>query len=313
MPEQLQIRIKWVLVLLSAMGGGRSYGQTNFFSSSLFHNKVVFNPSQAGLGESFRLNGVFRSPMNNSQPGLAKDYAATADMPITETAGVGLVLAKQNVGILNQTLFNFCYAYGTKFKSGMKLRFGFGAGFKNSRVVESSTTGGQIFGDPNDPTLLAYNSVPPSFFSSFGITLYTEKLELQLVQPNLTASLQNKTLQTLDYITTQAGLGYKLKVGGGKGMLGPGSYAKIFAGVLMYKQTGTIINAGLLVNANNLISVNLIYNTSSIITVGIGIPIESQAQINLNYSVGGLYSNAIYGGSGVAEVHFSYTFKKKAK
>jgi hypothetical protein len=195
----------------------------------------------------------------------------------------------------------------------MKLRFGFGAGFKNSRVVESSTTGGQIFGDPNDPTLLAYNSVPPSFFSSFGITLYKDKWEVQLVQPNLTASLQNKTLQTLDYITTQAGLGLKLKVGGGKGMLGPGSYAKVFAGVLMYKQTGTIINAGLLVNANNLLSVNLIYNTSSVITVGVGIPIESQAQINLNYSVGGLYSNAIYGGSGVAEVHFSYTFKKKAK
>jgi len=36
-------------------------------------------------------------------------------------------------------------------------------------------------------------------------------------------------------------------------------------------------------------------------------------QINLNYSVGGLYSQAIYGGSGVAEIHFSYTFKKKAK
>ena len=287
--------------------------QTNFFSSSLFHNKVVFNPSQAGLGESLRFNGVFRSPMNNSQPGLAKDYAATADMPITETAGVGMVLTKQNVGILNQSLFNFCYAYGMKFKSGMKLRFGIGAGFKNIRVVETGTGSNQIYGDPNDPTLLAYNSGPPSFFSSFGITLYTEKLELQLVQPNLTASLQNKTLQTLDYITTQAGLGYKLKVGGGKGMLGPGSYAKIFAGVLMYKQTGTIINAGLLVNANNLLSVNFIYSTSGIMTVGIGVPIESQAQINLNYSVGGLYSNAIYGGSGVAEVHFSYTFKKKAK
>ncbi|MFN4975920.1 MAG: type IX secretion system membrane protein PorP/SprF, partial [Bacteroidota bacterium] len=66
--------------------------QNNFFSSSVFENKVVFNPSQSGLGGALRLNGVFRSPMNNSQPGLAKEYAASADMPISETAGIGLIM-----------------------------------------------------------------------------------------------------------------------------------------------------------------------------------------------------------------------------
>jgi len=116
----------------------------------------------------------------------------------------------------------------------------------------------------------------------------------------------------VDNVSMQLGLGYKLKIGGGK-TLGPGSYAKIFVGANQYKQSGTIINAGVLVSANNILSVNLIYNTASIITVGVGIPIENSMQMNLNYSVGGLYSQAIYGGSGVAEVHFSYTFKKKAK
>ncbi len=301
----------WMMLLLLLTVTVATYGQTNFFTSSIFYNKVVFNPSQAGLGsEGLRFNGVFRTPMNNSQPGLAKDYAATVDLPISATAGAGLVLTKQNVGLLNQTLFNFAYAYGMKFKSGMNLRTGFAAGFKSTRVQESNNA--QVTGDQNDPTLLAYNSAPPSFFSSFGITLYTDKLEVQAVMPNLTASLQSKTLQTIDYITTQAGLTYKLKVGGGK-MLGPGSYAKVFAGVNMYKSSGTVINAGVLVNANNLMSVNLIYNTSSIITIGVGIPIENTAQINLNYSVGGLYASGIYGGAGVAEIHFSYVFKKKSK
>jgi hypothetical protein len=263
------------------------------------------------MGEGLRLNGVFRSPMNNSQPGLAKEYAASADVPISETAGMGLILTRQNSGILNQTLFNFSYAYGMAFKSGMKLRFGIGAGFRNTRVVENSNAGGQIIGDPGDPTVLAYNSVPPSFFSSFGLTLYTDKLEVQLVAPNLTAKMQNKTLQTLDYVMMQGGLGYKLSMGGGK-LLGPGSYAKIFAGAIMYKETPMIIQAGFQVNANNLLSANFIYNTNGIMTVGVGVPIESAAQINLNYSVGGLYSNAIYGGSGLAEIHFVYRFKKRS-
>jgi type IX secretion system PorP/SprF family membrane protein len=303
-------RCKTILSFLLFLIQFQLSAQNNFFSSSVFENKVVFNPSQSGLGEGFRLNGVFRSPMNNSQPGLAKEYAVSADIPISETAGMGMVLTRQSVGILNQNLFNFSYAYGMMFKSGMKLRFGIGAGFKNTRVTESTGPGGQITGDPGDPTLLAYNSVPPSFFSSFGLTLYTDKLELQVVAPNLTAKLQNKTLQTLDYVMMQGGLGYKLSMGGGK-LLGPGSYAKVYAGALMYKETGMVIQGGFLVNASNVLSGNFIYSTNGIMTVGVGVPIENTAQINLNYSIGGLYSNAIYGGSGLAEIHFVYRFKKR--
>lgn len=302
----------WMVLLILITAAGTVGAQTNFFTSSIFSNKVVFNPSQAGLGVDggLRLNGVFRTPMNNSQPGLAKDYAATLDMAISETAGAGLVLSKQNVGLLNQTLFNFAYAYGTKLKSGMSVRMGFGAGFKSTRVQESNNN--QIYGDQNDPALLAYNSAPPSFFSSFGLSVYTDKLEFQAVVPNLTASLQSKTLQTIDYIQAQVGLGYKLKVGGGK-MLGPGSYAKIYGGMNMYKSSGSVINAGFLVSANDLLSMNFIYSTNGVMTVGVGVPIEKTAQINLNYSIGGLYASTIYGGSGVAEIHFVYLFKKKSK
>jgi hypothetical protein len=191
----------------------------------------------------------------------------------------------------------------------MKLRLGIGAGFKSSRLSESADA--QIIATPGDPAISAYNSVPPSFFSSFGGTLYTEKMEIQLVMPNLTSKLQNKVLQTLDYPTTEASIGYKKPMTGKK--FGPGSYLKLYAGVIMYKQTGTVITAGGLLNVNGLLSGSLLYSTTGTITVGVGVPIEGNAQINLNYSVGGLYSNAIYGGSGVAEVHFSYTFKKKAK
>ena len=264
-----------------------------------------------GLTDGVRVNGVFRNPINNAVSGLSKEYAATADMAISETAGVGMVMTKQRTGFMTQTLFNFAYAYGMKFKSGMNLRMGFAAGFKSLRLQASDNT--EYAGDPNDPAWIAFNSAPPSFFSSFGLTVYNDKLELQLVMPNLTASLQNKNLSTVvDNVMMQGGGGYRLNVGGGK-LLGPGSYAKIYAGMNMYKSSGTVINAGVLVSANDLLSVNMLYNSTGIMTVGIGVPIEKTAQININYSLGGLYSSAIYGGGGVAEIHFSYLFKKKAK
>jgi hypothetical protein len=284
--------------------------QTNYFSTSTFYNKVRFNPSQAGLSKDVNFDVSFKTPLDNSQTGLAKEFAFSADMPISETAGVGMVFQNQSGGLLKQTLFNFCYAYGIKFKENLNLRFGIGAGFKNIRADESSSSNTGIIGDLNDPALSAYNSIPPSFYSSLSFTLYTKNIELQLVAPNLTASLQNKNLQSLDYLMLQGGLSYQAAIGGGK-LLNSDSYIKAFAGIMQYKQTGSIITGGLLLNTNGFLSASAQYNTSGVITAGVGIPVEKILLINVNYSIGGLYSKTIYGGGGVTEIHINYTLKKK--
>ena len=102
----------WMVLLTIITAAGTANAQINFFTSSIFHNKVVFNPSQAGLGVDggFRINGVFRTPMNNSVAGLAKDYAATADMAISETAGAGLgtIQAKCRFIEPNTVQFRLC-------------------------------------------------------------------------------------------------------------------------------------------------------------------------------------------------------------
>jgi len=283
--------------------------QTNYFSTSVFNNKVRFNPSQAGMAKGYNFDASVKTPRDNSQAGLPTEFAFSADMPVSESAGVGVVFQSQSGGLLKQTVFNFCYAYGIQFKEDLRLRFGIAAGFKNIRA-ETAANLSNIIGDPNDPAISAYNSIPPSFYNAFSFTMYSRNLEVQVVAPNLTAALQNKNMQSLDYLQLQAGVSYQRQVGGGR-LLSEDSYVKLFAGLLKYKESSSIITGGVMLNANGFLSGNLQYNTAGVITAGIGIPIEKTYNIFVNYSIGGLYSKAIYGGGGVAEVHFNCSFKKK--
>ena len=297
------------MVIFCSLLMGETYAQSNYFSTSVFNNKVRFNPSYAGLAKGYNFDASLKTPRDNSQSGLPTEFALSADMPVSESAAVGLVFQNQTGGLLKQTGFNFCYAYGVQFKKNLNLRFGIAAGFKSVRT-ENSANLGSIVGDQNDPAISAYNSIPPSFYNAFSFTLYSDNLELQVVAPNLTAGLQNKNLQSLDYLQLQAGLTYRHKMGGGK-LLNEDSFVKLFAGMMKFKETGSVITGGVMLSANSFLSGNLQYNSSGVITAGIGIPIEKTYNIFINYSVGGLYSKAIYGGGGVAEIHFNCSFKKK--
>lgn len=306
--KNFKINILTLVIILSITN---CFSQTGVFTTSTFDNKVQFNPSQAGITSDVNFRMAFKTALDNSQSGLAKEISFAADMPISESAGIGMVMYNRKGGILKQSLFNLCYSYGIKFKESLKLRLGIGAGFKNIRA-ENNGYEDNIIGDINDPTLSSYNSIPPSFYSIFSFTLQAKDLEIQTVMPNLTAKLQNKNLETIDYPTMQFGVGYKKSLHMGS-LFGKDSYIKAFAGMIQYKQTGTIINGGVLISSTNALAVNLQYNTSGILTAGLGIPIEKVIHINVNYSLGGLYSKAIYGGSGVTEINVNYSFKKKQK
>lgn len=285
-------------------------GQTGYFTTGIFSSKMLFNPSQAGLKGTGDLHLILKTPMDNSQSGLAREMVFTGDIPVSESAGVGLVLQNQSAGLLKQTVFNFCYAYGVKVKENLNIRFGIGAGFKNVRAQTQNASLGNIIGDPDDPALTAYNSIPPSFYNVFSVSVTSKQLELQLVAPNLTASLQNKNLKSLDYVQLQGGVGYTKKMGGGN-LLNDESSLRVFAGAIKYKESGMIMMGGAELNANGYLTGSLMYNNNGVLTGGLGVIIEKSIQVGINYSVGGLYSRAIYGGAGVAELHVGYLFKKK--
>lgn len=284
--------------------------QPGYFVSGIFSNKVLFNPSQAGIRGAANINMIFKTAMDNSQSGLARELVVNGDVPVSQSAGVGFVLQNQTAGLLRHTLFNFCYAYGIKFREDFKLRFGIGAGFKNVRALTNNSSLETVIGDPNDPALTAYNSIPPSFYNVFSVSANMKNIELQLVAPNLTAALQNKNFQGVDYLQLQGGLSYVKQIGGGN-LLNEESSLRVFGGAMMYKQSGTLAMGGIELNANGYLTTNVMYNSSGVMTGGLGVILDKSVQIGLNYSIGGLYSRNIYGGAGVAELHIGYLFKKK--
>lgn len=283
--------------------------QSSFFASSVFSHKMAFNPSQSGIDKNWRADMIFKSALDNSQPGLAKEFLVSADGPISESAGIGFNLLRQNTGILSQTLFHFNYAYGMEIRDNMNLRMGFSAGFKTNRLNINALALGNDVGDPSDPAFLAFNSAAPSFYSCFGLTFYTEQLELQLAAPNLTAKFQSNGAETIDYLMAQGALTYKMDMSGAS-WLGPNAYLKVLAGGMQYKQTGTIFQGGLQLAAYDFLKCNAMYSSSGTITGGLSIQVQKSINIDFNYTVGGLYSKSIYGGAGVSEVHLNYSFNK---
>jgi|GEM_PF-1510073 len=302
---------RWILF---AMFGllfihSNSQAQLSQYNSSIFFNKIQFNPSQAGILNHARVNLTVKTPLDNSQPGLSSEYNVTGDMPISETAAIGVTFQQQKSGILKSGHFGFAYAYGMKIKENLNLRLGIGAGLKNKRVTADINSAG-IIGDEGDPALFAYNNSTPVFNSKLSFSLYTKSFEIQGVLPDATSKIQRNTNESLlDQEAGQFAVAYTKEIKNG-GFLPDNSVVKVHAGFLKYKQTGSIISAGLLFTANHFISASCVYNSQGIISAWLNIPLEDKLNISFYYSTGGVYSRSIYGGAGVAELHFSYSFKK---
>ena len=293
------------LVLLCNWAISTAIAQSNYFSTSTFNNKLLFNPSQAGIKNRIIVHGAVKSPIDNSQGGLAREYAVSADMPINEITGAGVVLRKQSSGLMETVLFNFNYSYALKFKKESQLRFGLSAGFKNARLSTNA-----LVGDPSDPVVLGYNSHPPSLASSFGLVFKSKKFELQAVLPNLTAKIQNPNLKSLDYEVAQGCMQYQIKSTSSSNAL-ERSFIDIAAGAIYYKETGVVVFGGAQWQSASVLSISAQYNTTGVIAGGFGLRIQDNMQIDLLCSMGGLYSKKIYGGVGIAEIHINYNFKKK--
>jgi type IX secretion system PorP/SprF family membrane protein len=282
-----------------------SLAQSNYFASTTFNNKLLFNPSQAGINNNISVNGNVKSPIDNSQGGLAREYAFSVDMPLNEIAGVGVVLRKQSAGLMETVLFNFNYSYALRFRKSAQLRIGISGGFKNARLSTSA-----LIGDPSDPVVLGYNSHPPSLASSFGIVYKSRKLEFQAVLPNLTAKIQNPNLKSLDYEIGQGALAYQF-ISGKSASSDKMSAIKLSVGGIYYKETGVVAIGGVEWQSSSALNASVQYNSTGIITGEVGLLVQDNMRINLLCSMGGLYSKKIYGGVGVAELHINYNFKKK--
>ncbi len=298
------INVKYFILIVLFLFSKSVASQNQIFASGLFYQKNANNPSYAGLEKQWKINSVFKTPLINEQEGLSKEYLVSAYGNIAENAGAGITFTSQSIGLLRQNLLSLNYAYGFKLNNTSNLRLGFAAGFQNRLLLNSTSN---IVGDINDPAVISYNSNPSSFFSSFGLTYFSNKLEIQAALPNLTSSLSNSNFKSVNFSIAQLGITYNILKASSeqRGLIN----SKIFAGLNQFKETGSVFFGGLMFSKNNLFDASLIYNSTGIITTGFALPVEKIMLLNINYSFGGVYSKNIYGGGGTLEVCINYNFK----
>ena len=297
--KRISIYLLFVLILTSKEG----FGQSEIFSNNLFNNRLFINPAFAGSSDNWKGDFLLRTPMNNSQKGLATSFLLTLDGPIKENAAIGFNVSSTKAGLLTNTIASFNYGYAINFKEDVALRLGISAGFNSYRVDNGE---GGIIGEVADPLIANYNNVPPSFLAGFGASFKLRNINLYASLPNVNGLFQKENAVVNESIQLAGGAEYVFE---NLVFLPNGSTLQASILALQYRSQGTVVQGGLQVSFANLISANGMYSTNGVISAGAGIPLN-KISFYINYSIGGIYSKNIYGGSGVTELMIRYNFKK---
>lgn len=283
-----------------------SSGQSDIFSNNLFNNRLFINPAFAGSSDRWKGDFLLRTPMNNSQKGLATSFMLTVDGPVRDNAAIGFNVSSTKAGLLSNSIASFNYAYAIKFKEDLNLRLGISAGFNSYRIDRGLLDNPNIIGDANDPLLANFNNIPPAFLGGFGASLKFKKMNFFASVPNINGFFQKGDAAN-EYIQLAGGAEYVFEE---PGFLPDGSQIQTSILAIQYKSQGTVITGGVQVSFGDLISSNAMYSSNGVISAGLGIPLE-RVSFFINYSIGGLYSKNIYGGSGVTELMIRYNFKNR--
>jgi len=288
------------------------FAQSNRFNNGFFNANLIVNPSLPNVGNSMNANLTFKSPINNSMPGLQKDIGFEFNTPFLDASAGGINILKQSAGILTKQYLLFNYAADIRLSENAHIRTGLAFGFRDIRLNNDviSQSYSSFFGNASDPVILAYTSKPPSFYSGLGFTFYNKNLDIQLVVPNLSYYFK-KADSSFEDKPVILGLGYLIPMD--NTFLGLNSNVKVQAGYLknlLAYQQGNVFSAGATVSSAEGISVELFYNSNGVLNTGVGIDILDKYALNFNYIIGGVNSTIIYGGSGQAIISFRFKMPK---
>jgi hypothetical protein len=304
------------ILLLLALNICKVHAQSNRLDNIFFRGNLIVNPSLPNVDNETNVNLLFKSPMNNSVPGLQKSTGFNINTSFSDKDFGGISILKQTSGFLVKQYYLASYALDIRLTEKFYLRNGLAFGFRDLNLDQSIFTQSYSinYGNENDPAILAYTNKPPVFYSSWGTTLYTKKFDMQLVIPNVVNYFQNKDSSYED-ILLQFGMGYQMPINFNS-IIGDGGSLKLQFAYMKNRlayQTANIISLGAKINTAQGISGELCYSNTGAINVGFGADILDKYGITLNYIIGGLNSSLIYGGSGQILFGFNFKMPKKNK
>jgi len=156
------------------------FAQQSEMFTQFFTNKLAINPAYAGSKETFNLLAMYRNQWVGLD-GAPKTLSFTAHTPIMKnTSGLGLSIMQDKIGIFENIILNFAYAFRIDFSIG-KLSLGL-----NGRLQRMQADWSQINPKETNDNEIPYSS-EDIFLPNFGAGtyFYNDKLYLGVSVPYL--------------------------------------------------------------------------------------------------------------------------------
>lgn len=265
------IKLKLILfVALVVVYINKSSAQISPLVSMYYQNQYMINPAMAGFDKGLNINANYKHELAGSKGEVATN-ALTIDYKLNK-AGVGININMDRDGLVRTDKYAATYAYHLPVAENKDLHFGLSAGITSEKLNNS-----EIIGDMDDPLIMEYNSLEPSFDADLGVAYTSETLSGQFVLPNLRRVINSNNIdQIYTPITVFASVGYKLK-----GKIGELEPKIAYRGLRYYD---SVIDAGLqFTTVKKDFNFLLFYHTTNNITAGLGFAIHKNNQLLFSY------------------------------
>jgi type IX secretion system PorP/SprF family membrane protein len=169
---------RFIISILAALISLQLSGQMFPISDNYVNNGLVINPAFAGSHEALSATISYRNQWEGFKDAPRSQMLSVHTPLFNDRVGLGLVVAKNSLGIFKETSFIGNYSYRMELQNG-KLALGLGFGLTSYRVAwnELDAT------DPDDVQLMNTqgSAVLPSF--SLGTYYYTRKYFIGISMP----------------------------------------------------------------------------------------------------------------------------------
>jgi len=187
---------KNILVIAFMIISSFVFSQQDEMYTQFFTNKLAINPAYAGSKEDLNVLALYRTQWVGFD-GSPKTLSFTAHTPILKnTAGLGIGIIQDNIGIFENTIVNFSYAYRVDFSYG-KLSLGLSGRMQRIGVDWTKTNPFSL--NDNQIPVTANNLFLPNFGA--GAYFYNDNFYLGLSVPHL---FNNKYKYNQSTVQTQA-------------------------------------------------------------------------------------------------------------
>jgi type IX secretion system PorP/SprF family membrane protein len=266
------------LWLLSLRGMAQSFSKMAALlepsGTQYFQNQYLANPAMVGIDTGLHINASYRNQWGDIA-GAPVTKFLSADGNIGNRVGAGLRVFNDAAGLLNRTRIALSYAYHLPLNDkGPQLSFGLSLALNMQRLNTKD-----LSGDPNDPSIGAFNRRDDYFEAEFGMAYTDGHLNLQAAVPNIRGLVTGDNNEVDGGNTFYSAASYRFTSDAVISSVEP----KIcYRGVRGYDNIFDIgVNVAVL---NNVANVLAMYHTSKSVTAGIGVDIMKTLAIQVLYT-----------------------------